>query len=115
MTLRAAVAALVLLLSSMAADAEGVVPFENGYDLKGFCTAPKDHMLFGLCLGLVSGYFESFRHQCKGDSNSITRPQLVDVVLKFYRDNPDRLHGAAFDSASEALIKAFDCMPLSKG
>ena|ERR1700694_2462568 len=109
MIVRAAIGALLLLSTSAAANAEVVVPFELGYDLKAFYAAPKDHMLFGLCLGLVSGYFESFRYKCRGDSNSITRPQLVDVVLKFYRDNPDRLHGPAFDSASEALIKAFDC------
>jgi hypothetical protein len=109
MIVRAAVGALLLLSTSAAANAEVVAPFEQGYELKVFCTAPKDHVLFGLCLGLVSGYFENFRHECRGDSNAITRPQLADVVLKFYRDNPDRLHGPAFDSASEALMSAFDC------
>jgi len=103
--------ALAVFLGSTLAHAEKAVPFEVGYDLKVFCTAPKDHVLFGLCLGLVSGYFESFRSQCKGDSNSITRPQLAEVVLKFYRDHPDRLHGAALVSASEALKEAFDCSP----
>jgi hypothetical protein len=61
MNVRAAAAALAVFLGLTAAHAEKVVPFETGHDLKAFCTAPKDHMLFGLCLGLVSGYFESFR------------------------------------------------------
>ena len=114
MIVRAAIGALLLLSTSAAVNAEVVVPFEWGYDLKAMCTAPKDHFLFGLCLGIVSGYYTSFRHECSGDKNSITRPQLVDVVLKFYRDNPDRLHGSAFDSASEALMTAFDCKHLDK-
>src|ERR1700732_702883 len=109
MFLRAAVGTLLLLSTSAAANAEVVTPFDLGYGLKAFCTASKDPCSSGLCLGLVSGYFESFRHKCRGDSGSIPRPQLVAVVLKFSRDNPDRLHGPAFDSASEALRRAFDC------
>ena len=109
MIVRVVVGVLLLLSTSATANAEVVIPFEQGYDLKASCIAPKNDFLFGLCLGLVSGYFASFRHKCRGDRNSITRPQLVDVVLQFYRDNPDRLHGPAFDSASEALKRAFDC------
>lgn len=98
-----------LLLFSAAANAEKIQPFEWGYDLQAMCSSPKDNMLYGICLGLVSGYFESFRRKCALDSNSITRPILVDVVMKFYAEHPDRRRGPAFDTASEALRNAYDC------
>src|SRR5579872_5137709 len=108
MMMRATASALILF-SATAADAAKIQPFEWGYDLQAMCSMPKEGMQYGLCLGLVSGYFDSFRHKCTLDSNSITRPKLVDVVMNFYQEHPERRRGPAFDSASEALMKAYDC------
>lgn len=108
MTMRAAVCALILF-SATAAEAAKIQPFEWGYDLQAMCSMPRDSMQYGVCLGLVSGYFEGFRHKCTLNSNAITRPKLVDVVMNFYLEHPERRRSPAFDSATEALMKAYDC------
>ena len=57
-------------------------------------SAPAKTRTFGVCIGLVSGYFDSMQmtYTCAKDNPGITRGQTRDVVVKFLQDHPeDRL------------------------
>jgi Rap1a immunity proteins len=104
--MRHALAGGLLLLSTSAASA-----FDSGNDLYKFCQAPRFTFKFGLCVGLVTGYYQGMLalFDCKADGDSVTREQLVDVVMKYLRDNPGERHLGAQGLVTSTFVKAFDC------
>jgi len=85
--------------------------FDSGNDLLRFCTSD-DTLDQGMCLGLISGYFENlhFAYECKGEAPKITtRTQLVDMVVRRLRDDPGKRHLPASVIASAVFLDAFNC------
>jgi Rap1a immunity proteins len=81
-----------------------------------FCSSRLGSFESGMCFGLVTAYFESLhmRFVCKAENDSITPRQLVDIVMKFYNDYPNRRHQPAMIGASAALLRAFECRKSQK-
>jgi Rap1a immunity proteins len=84
--------------------------FDSGNDLYKFCTA-KDEFSSGMCLGLISGYFDEMHvaYKCTRESSEITRGQLKDIVVQALRDQPAKRHMPGFVLASAAFMDAFGC------
>ena len=91
--------------------------FDSGNDLLRICTRD-DALDQGICLGLVSGYFENlhFAYECKGESPKIiTRRQLADMVVKRLRDDPGKRHLPASVIPSAVFLDAFNCSWVGHG
>jgi hypothetical protein len=85
--------------------------FDSGNDLLRFCTSD-DALDQGICSGLISGYFENlhFAYECNGEPpKTMTRRQLVDMVVKRLRDDPGKRHLPASVIASAVFVDAFNC------
>ena len=102
----ATIAALVMLLGSPISYAA----FTSGNELAGYCEADAATFAEGLCGGYVGGVY---------DINSVgplicppqglTVRQLVSVVRKYFRENPEMLHENAAVLVTFALGEAFPC------
>jgi hypothetical protein len=104
--IRQAGAVLLLVLSTAVASGGD----DTGNDLYGFCQQQRVSYQFGLCVGLVTGYFQQvhFFFKCREDDN-VTRAQLVDVVVKYLRENPKDRNKSAQILGSAAIALAFNC------
>lgn len=83
--------------------------FDTGNELYQFCTS-KSNFDEGMCLGLVSGYYEGMLagYDCQ-ISPKVTRGQMRDIVLKFLRENPQERHHPGSLLAARAYFVAFSC------
>lgn len=83
---------------------------DSGNDLYDYCTS-KDSSKLLLCMGLTSGYFEGMQtgYECKVDPK-VTRRQLMDIVIKFLRENPSERHRPAAILSAAAYLAAFQCV-----
>ena len=64
------------------------------------------------CLTYVTGVFDALRLlQVVCAPAGVTNDQAARVVLKFLRDNPQRLHEHRVVLTVEALVRAFPCPP----
>lgn len=90
---------------------ESRASFYSGNEMKSLCisTTPYDR---GLCLGFVAGVNDMTRasggrYYCL--PKEVTLGQLVAVVTKRLRDEPERLHQSAAVIVIRALHYAFPC------
>ena len=91
----------------------------TGYDILEFCTMPKKASYpEGVCLGFTNGVEEGYmvgailhgvtkKSFCK--PKGVTRGQLILIVVKYLKDNPERLHYQATQLILEAMTQAFPC------
>jgi len=102
------------LLSASTANAG--ISFEDGNELFAQCSSPENSLAWGVCYGMIGAYFEALTmgFECKSEKEKITRKQLVDVVMKAYREKPLLRDQDAVLSATAALTNEFDCRPNKK-
>jgi hypothetical protein len=103
--------AMAALVSFAFTPARAMLYNNSGNDLYKFCSSRPGSFESGMCVGLVSAYFESLHigFVCKAENDSITPKQLIDIVMKFYNDYPNQRHRPAMIGASAALLRAFEC------
>ncbi len=94
---------------------ESYASFDTGNELKKFCASDEPDVLYGFCMGLISGVYEGYntateildRAHCV--PKGVTRIQMRDVVKNFMDENPQLLHKEAAFIIMVALIKNFPC------
>ncbi len=108
------VAALALVLVSVAASAQTEGGWMSGNELKGFCYSEYAFDR-GVCDGFataVAGFTvrapDDIYHACI-PVTQVTRSQLRDIIVKYLDDHPAWLHFSATSLGSEALKEAFPC------
>jgi Rap1a immunity proteins len=97
----------------------------SGNELKAKCES-NDYFLSGMCVGYIVGAI-STDNASRAMFNSalppknrvpnpivcpppgVTNGQSKDIVLKFFRDNPARLHEPAAFNVLQAMAEAFPC------
>ena len=84
--------------------------FDDGNKLLNYCTSEKSFDQ-GVCSGLITGYFDGMQmaYTCSKGGPNITRKQVMDVVIKFLKDNPADRHLPGVNLAWRAFTVAFDC------
>jgi hypothetical protein len=87
-----------------------IAGFDDGNKLLQVCTS-KVAFEQGLCYGLITGYFEGMQtaYTCSKAGPNVTRRQVLDVVIKFLKDNPADRHLPGMTLAWRAFYVAFDC------
>ena len=83
---------------------------ESGNDLLGHCndySTAKGTFGQGVCAGFVMGVAEVSNKICR--PKDVTNKQLVLVVEKYLKDNPQELHYSATSLAEYALSKVWPC------
>ncbi|MFM7273629.1 MAG: Rap1a/Tai family immunity protein [Gammaproteobacteria bacterium] len=109
--------ARALLLPLFVASLPATAAFDTGNRLYEDCSA-ENYFNRGYCGGYVVGIVDTIEAlQGRGvlPANALcipegaTKGQLVDVVLKYLGDNPDRRHLDAGALVPEALNRAFPC------
>jgi Ssp1 endopeptidase immunity protein Rap1a len=102
------IAAFVFCLLSLTCPA--FAAFDDGNNVLERCTSqsPFDR---GMCVGLIAGYFEGMQaaYSCSKYNPNITRRQIMDVVVKFLKDNPADRHLPGVTLSYRAFYVAFDC------
>jgi hypothetical protein len=83
--------------------------FLTANDLYAHCTVPESaERLY--CTGIIVGLADAFEHDgtmCPPDGASVS--QVVDVVVQYLRDHPEKRHYAIANEAALALKQAFPC------
>lgn len=66
-----------------------------------------------LAVGYVKGVYDSRVRVnfCPPSSSSITVGQVISIVLKFLRENPDQLHKTGDTNVVVALMRVWPCAP----
>jgi len=72
-------------------------------------TSPTYANTEGFCRGYIIGTVESSEGEIGCLPSSVTRNQLVLVVKKSLKENPQQLHNHAVGLILNALIKSFPC------
>ncbi|WP_394731281.1 Rap1a/Tai family immunity protein [Altererythrobacter sp. GH1-8] len=88
--------------------------YETGNDLSQSC---KDltYAQQDFCRGFVFGLAHGFRYQVFSGAGSICIPvgvassQLLDVVMKYIRENPEKRHLTTVEIVQTSLSQAFPC------
>jgi len=103
-------AALAMLLGSPTNYAAGAI---TGNELAGYCEkgAGKDASAAqkALCGGYVAGVFDTASGAFICSPKGVTVGQLVSIVTKYFRENPEWLHDNAAVLVTAALAEAFPC------
>jgi hypothetical protein len=114
---------LSILLASLATEAKAGLAFVDGNQLYSDCTS-SDYFFRGGCLRYVLGIYDAAEteaiwigghstilgwHWCAPDG--ITAGQIVDVVVRHLRDNPQDRHLDAPGLIAKALSQAWPCPP----
>lgn len=102
---RAASFAMLLVATNSLAIA--ATAYVSGNDLYAECSANTQ-----LCLGFVEAVadsFTSYEPSLLCLPGTVTNGQLVDIVAKFLRDNPEERHRTAYMLVAQAIGAAFPC------
>ena len=85
--------------------------FYDGNALLKYCRNRGDDIDQGVCLGVMTAYFEAFSplYSCSKVGPNITKEQVRDVGVKFLEDNPSDRHLPGMLLAFRAFFLAFDC------
>jgi len=91
----------------------------TGNDLHRWCMMPHDSVLLGQCRGYIAGSVESYVavdvRDLRADSISycfedgVTTEQVIDVVIKWLKDNPKNRHHDAQLVVADALLENYMC------
>ncbi|MDA7755619.1 Rap1a/Tai family immunity protein [Pseudomonadales bacterium] len=100
------IAALAMLLGSPASYAAGAV---TGNELAGYCEKGAATSQKALCGGYVAGVFDTASGSFICSPKGVTVGQLVSIVTKYFRENPEWLHDNASVLVTAALAEAFPC------
>lgn len=114
----AGTAAMMLSIAASAANAqEKPTPmhFYDGHKLLTMCQATADFDK-GRCLGFVVAVSDRGMAVITGAPDpgvclekNVTDGQVMTIVVRYLRENPDKLHWAAWTLALNALIAVFPC------
>jgi hypothetical protein len=99
------ITALAMLLGSPTSYAV----LKSGNDLVADCQL-KIPVAEGYCYGYVHGAHDALgmiTEFCSPDD--VVGKQLVDIVMKYLKENPENLHYNAASLVTSALIRAFPC------
>jgi len=101
-TIRIIFTTVFLLSPTFAFSARG---FVTGNDLFSKCGINSP-----LCMGYIAGVSDTM--STNGDvclPNDATVQQIVDIVVKYFSDHPERRHYSASSESGIALMQAFPC------
>jgi hypothetical protein len=101
-TVRIILAAVLLLSPTSAFSAKGFVKADDLFSKCGF-NSP-------LCMGYLAGVSDIMSTNddiCLPDNAAL--PQIVDIVVKYLTDHPERRHYSASSESGIALMQAFPC------
>jgi hypothetical protein len=101
-TIRIIFTTVFLLSPTFAFSARG---FVTGNDLFSKCSSNSP-----LCMGYIAGVSDVM--STNGDiclPDNATVQQIVDIVVKYLSDHPDRRHYSASSESGVALMQAFPC------
>lgn len=100
-------AALGVAVSAAAYSADGR---HDGNELKADMEGPEAGIGRAMAMGYVNGVADAlYFKDVTCEPANVTQRQVVDIVLKFLRDHPERLHEQRFALVSDALMQAFPC------
>lgn len=83
--------------------------FKSGNDLKAHCTNSEALLEQTFCLGYIVGVVDASSKQKICLSSGVTASQLNSITIKYFNENPDKLHYSADSLVLDALSKAFPC------
>jgi hypothetical protein len=85
--------------------------FDDGNKILERCSTSQSSYNQGVCAGLISGYFDGMQmaYTCSKADPNMTRRQVMDVVIKFLKDNPADRHLPGATLSWRAFYVAFDC------
>jgi hypothetical protein len=83
--------------------------FDTGNQLYSNCTSDKSFEL-GVCIATVSGAYDMMSYLSLAcGSPKVTRRQVVDVIVQYLRNNPEKRHQPAATLILPAIAAAFPC------
>ena len=101
------ITALAMLLGSPNSHA---VVLKSGNDLVEYCDRPEDGLLIGYCHGFVNGVSNlAVTAALVCPPGGVTEEQLVNIVRKSMKENPEMLHLNAVGLVTFAISKVFPC------
>ena len=63
----------------------------------------------GFCYGFAFGVSDSIQGEAACPPEGVTGKQVVSIVKKYLKENPENLHEPADELVTIALMKAFPC------
>lgn len=102
------ITALAMLLGSPNSHAS--VSAVTGNELVEYCDTPEDGLLIGYCHGFVNGVSNlAVTAALVCPPGGVTEEQLVNIVRKSMKENPEMLHLNAVGLVTFAISKVFPC------
>jgi hypothetical protein len=99
------ITALAMLLGSPTSYAA----IYSGNLLVGHCEPDDATFTDGLCYGYVYGVYDVIEGARACAPDVVTGKQLVNIVRKYLKENPENLHHNAASLVTFALAQAFPC------
>ncbi|MBR0915816.1 Rap1a/Tai family immunity protein [Bradyrhizobium japonicum] len=88
--------------------------FDTGNSLYELCQNPRT---YPICLGTIIGHYDMLLangYDC-GPDNQRTKQQIMDIVVKYLKDNPAERSDVAALATYRAMTAAFACKQIPKG
>lgn len=108
------------MAAALARPALATEGFASGLDLKGWCdNMGLDDVHWGLCVGSITaahdvvmsyqGFGISAEAVCTKSNHA--RADVIEAVIAYMRENPDKLEHSLGDVVLTALVEKFPCQP----
>lgn len=83
--------------------------YESGDTLLSLCEEPQDSPLYGFCTGYIVGAADALDEGLFCPPEEHAKQQIVDVTVRWLRDNPEDRPGTAHSLVARALAEKFPC------
>ncbi|MCK1479913.1 hypothetical protein IVB27_35530 [Bradyrhizobium sp. 197] len=101
-------------VAALACSTSPAIPyFDSGNSLYEICQNPRT---YPVCLGTIIGHYDMLLangYDC-GPDNQRTKQQIMDVVVKYLKDNPAERSDVAALATYRAVTAAFACKQIPK-
>lgn len=94
-----------------------VIAEMTGNDWKEYCAADEQTPKYALCVGYLSGTLDGIRLMQRTSGsiilceppNSVTIPQWVAIIRRYFDQHPEQLHFVAASLVPKIVNSAFPC------
>jgi hypothetical protein len=83
--------------------------YESGDTLLSLCEKPQDSTLYGFCAGYIIGAADALDEGLFCPPKGHAKQQIVDVTVRWLRDNPENRDDTAHSLVARALAENFPC------
>lgn len=105
---------LIILSFTLGLTTAAQAGFEDGNNLYEFCQDTDTNWKSAVCSGYITAVSDMLENghpftAMQACIPNVSRQQLIDIVVAWFRDNPERRHYLASGEVTYALMQAFPC------